>query len=251
MANLILTDYNNSIYNFSNTFWVQADPFTQSKNVLNASYAAGGRNIGDGFPTPRVITLAGIIQGNSLNDFETKKRDFVFACLKGGYLSKSNDVVSRRLEIKFADFEWAPEEGQQYQEVSVIFTAEFPFWEDTTQTENENTVTGDDTLIINTTGSDFLIFPTIEIEADQGVDVPGILFRNNSDGGMSFTYNDNTFVQNDIARINCKEGTVKLNNGNRIENFNGAFLRLQPGSNTIIYEGPACTITFLYRKVYM
>ena len=56
----------------------------------------------------------------------------------------------------------------------------------------------------------------------------------------------------DILRINCEEGTVKLNNGDTIENFNpGRFFRLQPGQNTIEFEGNACTIRFIFRKVYL
>ena len=38
---------------------------------------------------------------------------------------------------------------------------------------------------------------------------------------------------------------------NAIDNFNpGKFLRLQPASNTIVYEGAATTIRIRYRKVY-
>jgi phage-related protein len=75
---------------------------------------------------------------------------------------------------------------------------------------------------------------------------------NKSDGGMLFEYNDINFAIGDVLIINCAEGTVKLNNGNTIENFNpGRFLRLQPSLNEIEYEGAACTISFLFRKVYL
>ena len=59
--------------------------------------------------------------------------------------------------------------------------------------------------------------------------------------------------QHDVLIIDCAEGTVKKNNNNAMDNVvvPARFLRLQPISNTIEYEGAACTITFKFRKVYL
>lgn len=249
--NLSLTDDNANVYNFSPDFWITEDTIATNKNVINNSYAAGGRNIADGFLTARFITIVGQIRGDTLTQYESKYREFVKAVLKGGELRKTVDGVSRYIEVKNPDIQMGPEEGQKFKTMSIIFLAEDVFWKDDTETIDTTVVSGNATITVDNSNSDFLVFPKIEIEADQGVDVPGTLFRNNSDGGMSFTYNDPNFVENDIAVINSEEGTVKLNNGSRIEYFDGAFLRLQPDSNTIIYEGPACTIRIKWRKVYI
>ena len=254
--NLKLTDYDGNVYNFPPDFWIRDDPFDTNKNVINSYYAAGGRNIADGFLNPRYITIGGQIRGNTSQEYETNYRSFVKAILKGGYLEKSEDVVSRYIEVKAPDVQMGPEEGTsngiQYKEITVIFLAEDVFWKDSTETVDLNIVTGDDTLTIDNTGSDFLALPIITVNANQGVDVPGVKMVNKSDGGMEFQYNYNRFQSGDILIIDCEKGTVKLNNTDSIENFfPGRFFRLQPGENTIEYEGNACSISFTFRKVYL
>jgi len=253
--NLKLTDYSGNVYNFPPDFWITDDPFDTNKNVVNSFYAAGGRNIADGFLNPRFITIGGQIRGNSLSDYETKYRSFAKAILKGGYLEKSDDAVSRYIEVKAPDVQTGSAQGDggdMLKEVTVIFLAEKVFWKDSIQTIELNVVAGNDTLTIDNRDSDFLVSPIIQIEADQGIDIPSIKMTNKSDGGMVFEYNDINFEAGDVLVIDCEQGTVKLNNGSTIENFNpGRFFRLQPSQNTIEYEGTACTISFLFRKVYL
>lgn len=252
---LKLTDYSGNVYNFPPDFWITDDPFDTNKNVSNSFYAAGGRNIADGFLNPRFITIGGRIRGDTKAEFETKYRAFCRAILKGGYLEKTQDEVSRYIEVSAPDVQTSPAEGDRgdkFKDITVIFLAEKVFWKDSTQTIELDVVTGNDELTINNTGSDFIVLPIIEITADQAVAVPSIKMTNKNDGGMSFEYNDTNFDVGDVLVINCAEGTVKLNNGNTIENFNpGRFLRLQPGNNTIEYEGAAASIRFYFRKVYL
>jgi len=249
---LKLTDLNNNVYNFPDDFWIKDDPADTNKNVVNSAYAAGGKNIADGYLNARIITIGGQIRGDSLAAYETKYRAFISAILKGGRLSKSTDAVSRYIDVKHPDISTGEEMLQKYKEVTINFLCEYPFWKDTVQTSEENIVSGNDSFDIDNTGSDFLVIPTIEIEADQGADIPSVVMTQNSDGAMVFNYNNPNFVQGDSLVINCEEGTVTLNNGSTIEYFNPArFFRLQPGVNSISYEGAACTIRFKFRKVYL
>jgi phage-related protein len=251
-VNLKLTDINSNVYNFPEDFWISDDPADTNKNVANAAYAAGGKNIADGFLNSRIITIGGQIRGDTQAEYETNYREFIQAILKGGQLTKSNDVVSRYINVICPDLSTGEEMGQQYKEVTVNFLCEYPFWEDTVQTSEENIVSGNDTLSIDNTGSDFLVFPIIEVEADQGADIPSVMMTQNSDGGMVFNYNNPGFAIGDLLVIDCEKGTVTLNNGSTIEYFNPArFFRLQPGVNTILFEGAACTIRFKFRKVYL
>jgi hypothetical protein len=249
---LTLTDSEGNAYNFPNDFWIKSEPVNTNKNVVNRTYAAGGKNIADGFLGPKQITIGGAIRADTLAEFETKKRAFSYAMLKGGQLTVSDDTVSRYIEVKDADFEF--DTGYRTEEkIEVVFLAESPFWLDSALTTEENIVAGDSTLTITPTGSDFIIFPVIEIENDQGVDNPGVFMRNTSDGSMSFTYNDSDFLDGDILIMDSEAGTLQKNNNNAMENLQlpGRFLRLQPFANTIEYEGAACTIRFKYRKVYL
>lgn len=252
VANLKLTDVDGNVYNFPADFWIADDPFNVNSNISNKFYAAGGRNIADGFLTSRVITINGQIRGDTIAQYESRYRSFIQAILKGGQLEKTIDAVSRYIDVSLPDVTTGQEEGQRYKEFSINYIAEDPFWKDSTQTIDSQVLTVDSTFYVDNTGSDFLVLPIIEIEADQGVDLPSIKMINKSDGGMEFQYNDPIFQSGDILVINCEEGTVKLNNGSRIEYFDpGRFFRLQPSNNEIEYEGNAATVKFKFRKVYL
>jgi len=253
MANLVFTDDNGNVYNFPESFWLLGGGIDSNINVVNSSFAAGGRNISDGFLKSRVISIKGIIQGDTQQLFENEKRAFIQACIRGGKLSISNDVVSRDIDLRFPVFSYDQEEGQQLIDYTVDFVAEFGLWEDTTETVSTNIVAGNDTITVTVAGdeTDFLVKPTIEVDADQSVDLPGVKMTNKSDGATSFTFNSSLFTAGDILTINTKEGSVKRNGSDEDSSFDGNFLRLQPGDNIIDYEGAACTIIFKFKKVYM
>ena len=254
MSYLILTDANSNAYNFPDNFWLQDGGVNTNQNIVNSFYAAGGRNIADGFLQASNITISGILHGDTIAAYETKKRALMQALLKGGQLSRSADSVSRYIDVKHADIQWSSFGGDgdvQLQEVTIIFRTEFPFWVDAAETTSTNIVAGDDSFTVTTTGTDFIINPTIEIDADQSADVPGVKITNKSDGGASFNYDDPFFVQGDIVTINTGTGDITRNGSQTSEWFSGVFIRLQPGANTIEYEGAACTIRVKYRKVYL
>jgi len=253
VAYLRLTDANDNIYNFPPSFWITDDGSSQTQNIRNKAYAAGGRNIADGYLQARTILVEGALRADTLATLETAKRNLVKACFAGGKLSVVDDVVKRYIIVSNAMFD-SSYQGDYRLEIPfpISFLAENPFWQDATEIEDINIVAGNDEFTIDNSGSDFLIYPVIEILADQGVALPGIKLTNASDGGMSCEYNDPNFVQNDLLEIDCRNGTVKRNSNSTIEFFNPArFLRLQNLVNTIRYEGNACTITFKYRKVYL
>lgn len=250
-ANLTLTDANDNVYNFPQDFWISNDSWDVNKNVVNRFYAAGGRNIADGFLQARIITITGQIRADSQSAYETAYRSFIQAILKGGKLTRSEDTVSRYIQVSLPTGNNGPEQGRQFQEISIDFVAEDTFWKDSYETISTNIVAGDDSFTVTTTGTDFIINPTIEIDADQSADIPSAKITNLSDGAGSFTYNDSSFVQGDVVTINSETGEIKRNGGGTADKFSGAFIRLQPESNTIEYEGNAATILFKYRKVYL
>lgn len=250
-AYLILTDAIGNIYNFPSDFWIENDSWEVNKNIANKFYAAGGRNVADGFLASRVITLKGQIRADSRAEYETAYRAFVQAVLKGGQLTISNDNVARYIDVKYPGAANGQEQFQRYKEISIDFVAEDVFWKDSAEILSSHVVTGDDTLTVDTTGTDFLINPTIEIEADQSEDLPSVQMINKSDGSSAYQYIDAFFVQDDIVTIDSETGEIKRNGAISADKFSGAFLRLQPGENTIDYEGGAATIIFKYRRLYL
>lgn len=252
ISRLKITDVDGNEFIFPPDFWIKDDPFKVNKNTINFFYAAGGKDISDGYPLPRVITIGGAIREDTKASYETLYRQIMFALMKGGALEKTIDEVARYINIKSPTMTMNPEEYQQYKEVEITFNADYPFWQDSTETTDLQVMAGDGTFYVDNTGSDFLVFPVIQIEADQSVDVPSVKMTNLSDGGMTFEYNNPAFVQGDVLEIDCYNGSVTLNNNNSIEFFNPArFFRLQPSNNEIEFEGAACTISFIFRKVYI
>jgi len=249
---LILTADDGSTYNFPADFWINDDPFSSNTNIANKFFAAGGKNISDGYLTSRVISIGGQIRGDTPALFETAYRAFMKAVLKGGFLTKSVDEVARFIDIRFPNLSTGREEKQQYKELAVDFVAQYPFWQESSYTTDVQIVAGDATLSVDNSDSDYLLSPIIQIEADQGVDVPSVVMTNLSDGGAEFEYNDPDFVDGDVVVIDCAAGTVKRNANSTIEFFNPArFFRLRDTVNTIDYQGAACTISFIFRKVYI
>ena len=255
---LILTDADSNTYDFNNNFIITGKTVNTSIQMLEGAYSSGGRNVGDGFPRTSTITIAGMLSVGVLADFETAERAMKQACLKGGYLTLSNDTVSRRYTVIFAGMTETARrtEGQEkhldqvHKTYSIRFALQSPFQEDITATDDDNVLAGDDTVTITNSG-DFLVKPVITIDADQSVDIPEFTIINTTDGSMSFTYTDASFESGDSVVIDCAAGTVKRNGGDTKENFSGNFVRLLTGSNSIDYEGAACTLTFTFRKVYL
>lgn len=253
MKYLQIEDDGGNTYTFPNSFWIRDDGWATRSNIANLAYAHGGRNKGDGFIESRVVTLQGDIRADDATAFETAVRNCQKALLKGGKLTVYDDEVGRYIYLKY------PTVNSRYtgdypleKPFSVSYIAEYPFWQDSSLTTDPQVVAGNDTLTVDNSGSDALVLPIIEIEADQGIDIPSIRMRNQTDGGMEFQYIDVNFVANAILIIDCFEGTVKLNNNDAIQYFKPArFLRLQNGVNTILYEGAAATIRFKWRKIYL
>lgn len=248
---LILTDDDGNAYNFPISFWLKDEPFSVNSAIQKLAYFPGGKDISDFSPKERTLTIEGYLQADTVAAFETAIRNLSLAILKGGKLSISNDYVSRYIDVRNPQVtnEW--EYYPRFKNISITFSVDFPFWEDASEQSEDDIFAGNDSLVVTVTGSDYVIFPVIQIDADQAADLPGVKLRNLDDGGVTCEYNDPGFVAGDSLIIDCKEGTVKKNGNNTIAYFNpGVFLRLQPGSNTIEYEGNACTLTVTYRRVY-
>ena len=249
---LTLEDLNGGVYNFNPTFWIGPGNISNNTNIVNKFYAAGGANVADAYLNATNLSLEGSIQGDTPAEFEAKKKDLADACLKGGKLRYSDDTIDRYKDILFAGISYQQEQGRLFQEYTIDFIVQFPFWQDSIETEQTEILSGNASFDVDNSGSNFIIMPTIEITATDSGGLPGVTMRNISDGAGAFSYSDIQFQLGDILIINSTEGTVKLNNGDRISNYNPAvFLRLQPTINTIEYEGGPCSITIKYKKVYL
>lgn len=253
MKQLRLTNANDETYDLPLDFWIDSSPVSLNSNISHRSFAAGGRQLADGFPLTRVITISGNIRADSTAEMETKKREISVAVLEAVKLSIIEDEVSRYIEVSTSNIEIDQEQGGKFQEVNIIFQALNTFWEDETESVDTSILAGDDSFEVDTGDTDFIIFPRIEIEADQSADIPSVKLTNISDGGTSLTYNNENFLDGSTVIIDSDKGTVKLNNGDTIDKLvvPSAFIRLQREVNSFEYEGAACTINVYFRRRYL
>jgi phage-related protein len=252
---LILTDADSNTYDFNQNFIITSKTVNTSVQILENAYASGGKNIADKFPRSTVITVAGGIYKDTPANFETAKRAMMQALLKGGQLSLSGDPVDRYYDVIFAGITQTGKRSSKHidqvnEEYNIKFRLECPFWKDATEDVDDNILTGDDTVSISNDG-DYIVKPVITVDADQSVDIPSFTITNTTDGSMSFTYTDSNFLSGSCVEIDCAQSLITRDGGDSSEYFTGNFLRLLTGTNSIDYEGAACTLTFTFRKVYL
>ena len=126
-----------------------------------------------------------------------------------------------------------------------------PFWyKDSETTESTWTVVAspDTENVFNEGNID--CYPTIEITATASL-ATGIELKNESDNDVLFSYTDSTFITGKKLTINCHNGTIDLDGTNTIRYFEGQFLRLLAGMNTLEYTGGNCTIVIKHRDRWL
>lgn len=252
-AYLRLVDANGNTYNFPPDFWLEADGWQMPSNVQHLAFGHGGRELGDGGLEARTVVVNGALRADSLAALETALRALQRAVHAGGKLYVSDDTVSRYLEVGSAAVDSSFQGDYRLEKpVAVSFTAQDPLWKADAETTGGATVAGDDDFDVDNTDSDVLVFPVIRFTADQGADLPSVRLTNFNDGGMAFEYVDPDFKQGDVLEIDSYLGTVTRNGSDAMLYFTQPnFLRLQPLVNSFSYEGNACTIAVVFRKVYL
>jgi phage-related protein len=249
---LTLTDDNGSVYTFPENFSNWQGSLAARTNVKNHVHADGGKQTGDGRYSSRALVVSGAIFADTQAAFETALRAMTKAVIKGGLLKITSDQVSRYIDVRKPNIDYEIKRLPAFIRITLTFVAQYPFWLDVSETSSAHVMTGNGTFTVDASGSDYIMTPTIVIAADQGVDVPGVKFKNITDGSMYFQFNSPAFLAGSTLTMDCSNGTVKLNNTDAIEYLvaPSSFLRLQNMVNTFDYEGAACTITIKYRKVY-
>jgi phage-related protein len=101
--------------------------------------------------------------------------------------------------------------------------------------------------VINSGGVE--VFPTITTVASA--DNAEMSLENTTDDGRKFEYEDANFVTGATLTVNGEDGTVYLNTSNTLNFYSGAFLRLLPGSNSLVYTGGLATITLSWRNRWL
>lgn len=252
---LTLVDDEGNSFTFEKDFWLNTYDLSSNKSVQNYTFSAGGKNSADGFPGPRSITIQGMIWADTVAELETKRRNLFLACLKGGKLQKSDDTVSRYMDVKDPDFSYSKGDWRNSEKLTITFLAELPFWVDSIETVHTEIIASGTyrEFDVDASGADFIILPSIEIDNDQGNSNPGyVRLKNDTDGGSEMVFYDTDFDADDVLSIDSGTGEVLKNGNEAFDHFvTPWFLRLQPTVNSFVYEGEPCTISVTFRKVYV
>ncbi len=250
-------------YSLGYAFTLRDNNFTVRSKMQKRAFQDGGLDISDGRIDFRTIRIMGMIQGTSRSNYLTNIRAFETAINKRDYQLFFGDPatydhyvnIEKPLKIRVT-----PIEGQDY-EASMIrasLLAADPYWY--YKTDDDTTITVDSSPKSGTVANNGNVdaYPVITVTADTTI--TSLQIENETDvpegesDGLQFTYADNAFFNTDELIIDCQAGTVERESSNTIRFFEGAFLKLLPGNNTITVTcqtSGATTVKFDYAKRFL
>ena len=198
---------------------------------------------------PKNITIEGDIAGTSYDDLRTNL-DSLHAGLLGQGLAKLTKDDERYIYCQLKDFSYAYDHMTRRATWSTQFVAHYPFWLAETETTDTRTPTSGDGYVLANDGN----APTrVKIEITPTAEMADACKIEN-DNGESFQYRG-TVAANKTLEIDNRYDTDDfqvLNDGTDDHaNFEGDFITLEPGNNTITFTGTAATsVKFSWRKCW-
>lgn len=140
---------------------------------------------------------------------------------------------------------------------SIDFLCDDPFFYDTTsQSDVRSLTTGDTNMgggfykeaFIHTNPGTVFAYPIITVNANQGVSLTKVIFRNLTNT-RTFQYTG-TVVAGTSLVIDCGNLSVRNNGVEDLANWNGLFATLDVGANSLEIEGNPATYTIAYTARY-
>ena len=197
----------------------------------------------------KIITIEGDIAGTSYDNLRTNL-DTLHAGLLDGIqqLSKDNE---RYISCQLKDFSYAYDHPSRRATWSASFVAHFPFWLAETATTDDRTPTSGVGYTISNAGN---APARVKIEITPTGSMADACKIDNTTTGKSFQYRG-TVSAAQVLEVDNRYDTDDfqvLNNGaDDHDNFEGDFITLNPGDNTIVFTGTASTaVKLTYRKTW-
>jgi len=242
---LILTDQNSNVfYTFPGDFdlhtWNDRD-FSSRSKILDRFGIHGGTEVSDRGIKPRKVRVQGAYHAASQAALKTFLDDLTkalhnngnpyrFSWESGYYINVSH--VSRFRSKRF-------KQGLAYKSVEIDIELECPdpFWYSTSDdSPGAVSITASPQSIVFTNNGN--VPSPLRIQCDPTAAWADFTIKNETDSDNLCRYTDPLLGDGDKLIIDAKDGTVERNSENTIRYFSGAFLRVLPGDNTIVYTGP-------------
>lgn len=242
-----LVDLQSNRYDFNNTWHQVGLPWAKRSRMRELAYAHGGVDGADGKVKGRAIRLRGIIHGDTIAEYECQRRD-LFAMLAKDDLQLST-VTTKYLKVKRAVAISDTAIAGRYltaAELEIRFLLENPFWVYASQVIDTQTIASSPYQWQVNNDKNIEVAPILEITASASC--TDVTVKNITDNNRSFDYDDTSFTSGVVVTADCEEGTVDRDATNTIRFFDGRFLRLLPGPNTLEYTGGNCTFKTKFYK---
>lgn len=234
------------IYTFPTGFKLDTMPISKRAKVNAVAYSDVSANLGDKRYQPRYITITGKLYAASDGSFQSKWDDLVLALSWEDFYLRDGDwqiPISQVIKI-------SPESDdglrKRFEEIEIELLALHPFWIHKDSSSKQEVCTSmPQQFVVNNSGN-YLVYPVISIVADANN--YSMSLKNVTDNDAIFSYIDTGFQTGDELIVDCQEGMVELDDVNTIRYFEGQFLRLLPGNNTLEYDGDDATITITWYR---
>jgi phage-related protein len=198
----------------------------------------------------KTITIEGDIAGTSYDNLRTNI-DALHAGLLGQGLAKLTKDDERYIYCQLKDFSYAYDHLTRRATWTAQFTAHFPFWLAETATSDSRTPTSDVGYVLANDGN----APTrVKIEITPIASMADNCKIENQTTGEIFQYRGtvgaNTTLEID-NRYDTDDFQVLNAGADDHTNFEGDFITLDAGNNTIIFTGTASTVVaFTYKDCW-
>lgn len=243
---IILTDTSNvTFYTFPDQFdlhsWDDLDWQTRAK-LLDRFGQAGANQVSDKAIEPRTVKVSGAIHAASqavlkalltyLNKaLHHNGESYRFSWETGYYINVSHCSKFQAKRLK---------NGLAYKsvEIEIEFVCPDPFWYYTSDDTATAYISGSPATIAITNNGNVPSPLTITVEPYAVGGWTDFTIVASTDDSNKFRYMDANFAQNNTLIVNGLTGAVEREGFNTIHFFKGAFLRILPGANSIVYTGP-------------
>lgn len=239
------TDLNELTLN--DTFSLKSFSWKKRSRTAEPAFSHGGRDMADGMLRVRVLQVEGLVQGANQAAYEAAHFELTSWLYKED-LQLSYDPSNYIKVKRISSFKHTFVEGGFLRIAKVSFTCvcEDPFWYESALSSDTQTVVSSPWAFILANSGSVETYPIFTITA-AAINVDMTL-SNTTDDNRKFRYQDTGFYIGSVVVIDCAEGTVTRDGTNLISAFDGSFLPLLKGSNSLEYVGANVTILTEYRE---
>ncbi|MEI8350098.1 MAG: hypothetical protein WCI77_08080 [Candidatus Omnitrophota bacterium] len=196
------------------------------------------------------ISVEGSVSGSDVDDLRANI-DTLKAALYNG-LQKFTKDDDRYIYAQLKNFNKTYKSAQKLALFTATFIAHFPFWLSETEHEDDRTPTSGVGYTLNNAGN---AKPRVKIEitAPAGGISDNIKIENTTNG-QSFQYRGDLAVGEVLEvdnRYDTDDFEVLNDSTDDTVNFEGDFIELEPGNNTIVFTGTAgATVKITHRDCW-